>query len=353
MHRPFVIYDPTKSDTSSSVRGVGRYVSLLRDYISGAKFVSSIQNVPEDAVFLVPFYNFLSRPLSIRKIARVQLAVIHDLIPQKYPRHFPAGIRGQLMSFTNRLLLNNFDGIITDSEASKSDIKNFLGFPEDKIRVVYPVISQSLFHALKSAPDTSGEVQDTFPRKPFFLYVGDATWNKNLVHIARAAKIADVPVVFAGSLFSRPRLHALARSRRHHPWLAELAAFSEEIDDDPRFILEGFVSDDRLALLYKSAWACLAVSRDEGFGFPYLEAAHAGCPSVLGDIPVSREVAGDSALFADPEDPVDIADQIKHILLPETRKRLATAARRSIRRFTPTSFKKDFSQIASEFGKVQ
>ena len=37
--------------------------------------------------------------------------------------------------------------------------------------------------------------------KNYVLYVGDATWNKNLVNIARAIKLADVHCVFVGKVF--------------------------------------------------------------------------------------------------------------------------------------------------------
>ena len=49
--------------------------------------------------------------------------------------------------------------------------------------------------------------------------------------------------------------------------------------DDKRFIFPGFISDDELITLYEQASLNILLSRDEGFGFSYVEAASLGCPS--------------------------------------------------------------------------
>ena len=52
-------------------------------------------------------------------------------------------------------------------------------------------------------------------------------------------------------------------------------------------------------------------SRLEGFGFPPLEAALAGTPSVVSDLPVFRETLGDDgALFVPVDDPDALADAL-------------------------------------------
>ena len=47
------------------------------------------------------------------------------------------------------------------------------------------------------------------------------------------------------------------------------------------FIFLGFIEDYELVKLYQQAKLNVLLSRDEGFGFSYIEAANFGCPSVL------------------------------------------------------------------------
>ncbi|MFM2354078.1 MAG: hypothetical protein RLZZ608_1484, partial [Actinomycetota bacterium] len=58
------------------------------------------------------------------------------------------------------------------------------------------------------------------------------------------------------------------------------------------------VSDDEYAALLDSATALVTASRDEGFGIPLVEAMGRGTPVVVSDIPIFREIGGDTALYA-------------------------------------------------------
>ena len=72
-----------------------------------------------------------------------------------------------------------------------------------------------------------------------------------------------------------------------------------------------------LIKFYQQASVNILPSRDEGFGFSYLEAAQFCCPSVLSDIPVLREISDENALFSNPNNPQDIADKIRKIYTDE------------------------------------
>jgi glycosyltransferase involved in cell wall biosynthesis len=57
------------------------------------------------------------------------------------------------------------------------------------------------------------------------------------------------------------------------------------------------VSDGYLEYLYANCSCLIAASEGEGFGLPLIEAAHYKLPIIARDIPVFREVAGESALY--------------------------------------------------------
>lgn len=299
------VFDPTATDTQSKVRGVGRYVDTLMEALGATgKLVTSLSAVPREATLINPFFNLLSPPLLTGRVAHQQVAVIHDMIPLKYPRSFPLGLRGKLTVWKNRRTLSLYDKIITDSAASKTDIKHILGLQDNIINIVYPSIASLFTSSLSPQPSPElNMLTGKYPR--YFIYVGDATWNKNIVNIAKAVRLAKVPCIFVGKVFSAPSTR--------HPWQQELNEFQNETRNDSLFVFPGFVSNDDLRYLYRHAIANLLVSHDEGFGFSYLEAGSQQCPSLLADRPIFHEISEGNALFCNPEDPADIAEMMKQL----------------------------------------
>ncbi|MEK7109808.1 MAG: glycosyltransferase family 1 protein [Patescibacteria group bacterium] len=391
MKSKVIVYDPTSSDKLSKVRGIGRYLQILKENFSNEfEFVNNetMKQLNNDCVFVNPFYNFLQRPLTLKRIASKQIAVIHDLIPLKYPSHFPAGIKGSIYILLNKFALKNYDLLITDSEASKRDIIKILGIKENKIKVIYPCLPKEFTKSQNSKEVLSfprrresrlkspykNEITDWIPSYEgmtlpnFCLYVGDATWNKNLVNLARAIKIANVNCVFVGKVFNRMEKvaseevlrEADCRDNRQslaeeesrerldllNPWQSELKEFLKMTKNDKRFIFAGFVPDSKLIKLYQQATFNILPSRDEGFGFSYLEAANFSCPSLLSDIPVLREISDNQALFAYPKNPQNIADKIRKIYTDENlRNKIGADAKKGSEFFSAEKFKKEFLSV--------
>lgn len=352
------IYDPTVNDPQSKVRGIGRYLQILREnFQDDWIFTNNLATLSSklyslSSVFINPFFNFLQKPLTMKRIAKKQIAVIHDLIPLKYPNHFPVGIKGNINVLLNKLVLRNYDLVVTDSEYSKKDIIRILRLPEKKIKVIYPCLPKQFTN--KELRIKNNELKQInihnskfiIPNS-FCLYVGDATWNKNLVNLARAIRIIDVPCVFIGKVFEQANSQEFRRLNKFkHPWQKEFRRFVEEVNKDKRFIFPGFVTDKELIKYYKQATVNVLPSRDEGYGFSYVEAGSQTCPSVLSDIPIFHEIAKDSSLFCDPENPEDIAEKIKKIFFNELFKfQFGEKAKKRSDYFSREKFKQNFMTI--------
>jgi glycosyltransferase involved in cell wall biosynthesis len=330
MNDKVYVYDPTVEDALSKVRGVGRYLQILRENFPQFAFTADLTRVEYRSVFINPFFNFLQPPVLSRRIAQRQIAVIHDLIPLKYAHHFPHGIRGKLNIFLNKLAFKNYDLVITDSETSKKDIMRILHVDDKKVKVIYPTLPVKFM----KIENCQLKIEN------YCIYVGDATWNKNLVNLAKAVKSADVYCIFVGKVFQTDP------GSLTHPWQAELRLFLTETKDDKRFILKGFVADEELIKLYRRARANLLVSRDEGFGFSYLEASSLGCPSVLSDIPILREISSGAALYANPNDYEDIGQKIRQIYInDDLREQIGKRAHERSSCFFPDEFKSSFMRL--------
>ena len=336
-----VVYDPAATDELSKVRGVGRYLQILKENFPDWTYTSDVSGLEKEAraeIFINPFFNPLSSPPVTKKIAQKQLLVIHDLIPLKYPSHFPAGIRGKLNILTNKKTLNLYDLIITDSEASKGDIKEKFKIPETKIKVIYPCLPQIFTIKLKEQESPTYQL----PTTDYCIYVGDATWNKNLVNLAKAVKLADTTCVFVGKVFGQ--INQLTKVE--NLWQEELVEFFKLAKGDPRFVFPGFITDGELIALYKNAQANILVSRAEGFGFSYLEAASQETPSLLADIEVLHEISQDAALFVDEQKPEMIAEKIKGLVsTDELRQTLGQEAKERSRFFSAEKFRQDFLNL--------
>jgi glycosyltransferase involved in cell wall biosynthesis len=73
--------------------------------------------------------------------------------------------------------------------------------------------------------------------------------------------------------------------------------------------------DKKLINLYKNSLAFVYPTLSEGFGLPPMEAVNAGTLSVVSDIPVLKEIYGDSVLYFNPLDQNSIAHTLNEVLV--------------------------------------
>jgi glycosyltransferase involved in cell wall biosynthesis len=114
-----------------------------------------------------------------------------------------------------------------------------------------------------------------------------------------------------------------------------------------RLVLLGRITDEDLAATLAGAGALLALSRNEGFGLPVLEAMAHGVPVVISDAPALVEVAGGAALVTPVGDADAVAAAVTR-LRTEARLRQdrAVAGRRRAAEFSWTSAATQLWQIA-------
>ncbi|MBR5600726.1 MAG: glycosyltransferase, partial [Bacteroidaceae bacterium] len=77
-------------------------------------------------------------------------------------------------------------------------------------------------------------------------------------------------------------------------------------------------NDAQMASLYRHALCFVFPSHYEGFGIPILEAFSNGCPVCLSNASSFPEVAGDAAMFFNPNDAQSMLDTLKETLVSAT-----------------------------------
>lgn len=230
------------------------------------------------------------------------LVTCHDLIALRHPEHYFT-IRDGFGLVGRRLERRRYlsaDHVVAISDATAADLRRFFGLPAERVTRVYNGVDLDRW-TTPSSPASRVAAELGLAPGSYLLYVGDLDWRKNAeAMIAALAKArrrgAEVHLVLAGVL-SEARVRTVAALCARHdvaPWVHRV----------------GYVPDEELVPLFRSALAHLFVSRIEGFGLPVVEAMACGCPVIASNDGAVGEVAGDAAWRVDPEDHDAIADAI-------------------------------------------
>lgn len=224
---------------------------------------------------------------------RHQVVTIHDASVFAHPDAYTWSFR---LKYTNvyRRLAVVADHFITTSEFSKRELQHWLKLAPERISVIY----EGREHFERVTADTSVMERLTLGKQPFFIVVGSSSLHKNLKVVLAANKLMDqckFEIVLIGGNFS--------------------SVFQTSHEELPPNIKKvGYLSDQELKALYTEAAGLIFPSSYEGFGLPLVEAMTCSCPVICSDIPSSREVCGEAALFFGAEQPADLADKLAMIL---------------------------------------
>jgi len=227
------------------------------------------------------------------------LAVIHDinfehqtkgipfLVAHYYKHYFPKYARLATK-------------IATVSEFSKSDIVKKYSIDPQKISVVHNGINESFVPISEMEKEV---VRAAYSNgKPFFVFVGSLHPRKNLCNLLKAFdqyKKTDTSqtqlLVVGATLFKTKEIF-----RTH-----KTMAYSNEVH------LCGHLYANELHRVLSSAKALAYVSHFEGFGIPIVEAFACDTPVITSNTSSMPEVAGEAALYVDPNSVEEIADALK------------------------------------------
>ncbi len=195
--------------------------------------------------------------------------------------------------------------LITISHYSKDTIVQKFQVPCTQVRVTH-LGAHPTFSDASNCGVRPGAMPENV--RDYLFYPAHAWRHKNhrrlldAVYELKRSHSLEVNVIFTGHLldgdFNRVDIHQEILDR--------------SLQDQVFHI--GTVSLDELKYLYLNARALIHPSLFEGFGIPLLEAMICGCPIIAADRTSIPEVAGDAALYFNPDDTSDIAEKIKYFL---------------------------------------
>lgn len=234
-----------------------------------------------------------------------KITVIHDLAVIEHPEWFDWKF-SFFYKITLPIILRTSKIIFTVSDFSKQKILQYYPFANN-IQIVYNAVSDNLIEKSKIGMlDISFE---NFFEKKYILCVSSLDPRKNFISIVKAFELvqcSDIQLLIVGGF---------------NPVFRDNNILSR--NKNIRFL--GYISDNDLFKLYKNSICFIYLSLYEGFGIPPLEAMTLGCPVLLSDIPVHRELFDEAALFVDPADVQMIANALLLLLKNDNiRKKLIT-----------------------------
>jgi len=333
-------FDISPLQNGNAGRGVGYYTQSLltalkqRDDLEIVEF-SDINKLTKVDLVHYPYFDLLNRSLSFKQPYPF-VVTIHDLTPILFPKHYPAGIKGNLNWHWQRWMARKAAQVITISEASKKDIVVQMDLPARQVSVVYEAADTKFNHPLTAAELISLKQKYSLPDQ-YLIYVGNVNWNKNILSVAQAAIDTNLPLILVGKSFS-----LADKTTINHPEMASYKQFIKQYAANPLIKMLGFVEDQDLVGLYQSAMIALFPSYYEGFGLPILEAQSCGVPVITSKTSSMPEVAGDSAILVDPYNQLEINQAIEQLKDAQVRQQYIKKGYTNIKRF---SWSKSASEV--------
>ncbi len=223
------------------------------------------------------------------------VVTIHDIIPLILPPYRGGPVVRAYMELVCAAA-RGATLILTDSDASRSDIMQYLRVPADRVRTIYLAADPEFTNHLDPIDSAALRKKYDLP-EDYVLYLGGCDARKNVETLLQVYTWAqdvlgeNYPLVFAGSL---PDQHD---EFFHDP---RIIAKQIEVEDVVRFI--GRVAEEDKVALYQQARAFLYPTLYEGFGLPALEALACGVPVVGSNASSVPEIVGDAGILVDPKD---------------------------------------------------
>lgn len=155
---------------------------------------------------------------------------------------------------------------------------------------------------------------------------------KNLIYLGGYDIRKNVPLLlkeFKNLNKQFPEMKLVLIGKAHHD-----SRYYPKLNLPPNVIQTGNISDKKVYELLHSAFAFVHFSDSEGFNIPLLQAMTAGCPAIVNDIPVNREISSNSAIFLNASQKGALTDKIKMLENPKVRAKIIKAQKAAASKFS-------------------
>lgn len=226
------------------------------------------------------------------------IATVHDITFKKYldSKWWTFNMGSRYLNLVIKKALRKSSAVIAVSEYTKQDlIRNYkiADTNRTKIKVIYEGWEHLVNTGEHTEPDSVPQVSN------YLFYVGTTRLHKNMKNLLKAFDMAiaalptDIKLVISGNETYLDEADRCTVDRINKA--------------GARVIFTGFVSRAVLEHLFRNAEAFIFPSLSEGFGIPVLESFYFQKPLLCSNATSLPEIAGDAALYFNPQDPENIS----------------------------------------------
>jgi glycosyltransferase involved in cell wall biosynthesis len=199
--------------------------------------------------------------------------------------------------------------IITNSEFAAQQIRISSHVDEKKLLVSDEGLDHCVFHP-QAADGESADLESALGINPGYI-----AWISNLYPYKQASKLVEAFAALPEALRVRHPLVFVGGDWNGQRAVTEQLAANLGILENLRFL--GWVDEKWIAPLYRQASAHVLASREETWARSVTEAMSCGCPCIVNDIPVMREVTQGKALIVNFDDKAATVDGLTRLLTDE------------------------------------
>ena len=227
-----------------------------------------------------------------------KVVTVYDLFFLDFPDQADRQAR-QVFYRKIRPSLQQADAVVTISDFTRNQILDRFAVDPARVHTIHLGLDREFW--VERGEETGEELRNRLNLPDaFLLFVGAHEKRKNITGLLDALKIihsrkGKLPLVLAGR--SGEGSHDVRKK-------AEALGLASSL------IFTGYCDERELRCLYRMADILVYPSLWEGFGLPLLEAMASGLPVAASRRTAIPEIAGDAALYFNPENPEDMADQI-------------------------------------------
>ena len=247
---------------------------------------------------------------------------VYDFMYEKFLNKY--NFKRVVHSLQKYLAIKNSNYIIGISKNTLDDmLRFFLGFREKKMSVIYLGVSDD-FYPVEKKNDFIIIQNHKLYDNSYFFYFGNRRGYKNFGLLIKAysnllKNNKNIPklVVAGGGSFNKEEMKLL----RENEVLTNTLKLKE-------------IDNNELNLLYNYCSGFIYPSLYEGFGMPVLEAMQAGAPVICSNSSSFPEVAGEAAIYIDPNNVFELEKALLGLLDNNVRKDLIYLGHKQSRKFS-------------------